>query len=325
MANGDTKRSASSRPMLKLRISRSNAAKRKKNSDKRNNDSDVSESEASDTDSSDSAPVRRTRARTAVPSVSADTDSGDNYTPGRRSKQVRKNRGKNNKNSRYTKSKAKSNIIMDDDEDDDDEVDEANEDNEEEEEDEEERFVAQESTEESEDEKFVRRDTRSRKLATKNEENQKYVANNGKNNGNSDSESENDEEEEEEEEEDEQSQHETNNQDSDSDDSYKVAFKPTPRGSRRRQRHSVNLRTSVQQHTRRRCIKRPRYNEESDDSIAVPVRNRRKIKRRSYAEDSDEESLPTPEPEPQPGISISSRGRVRKMTPRARAYLLEAP
>ncbi|EFN89603.1 PH-interacting protein isoform X2 [Harpegnathos saltator] len=318
LANGDTKRSTSgsSRPMLKLRISRSSTKKR------RNNDSDVSESEASDTDSSDSAPVRRTRARTALPSVSADTDSGDNYTPGGRSKQVRKNRGKNNKNSRYAKSKAKSNVIVEDDEDDDDDANEDNEEEEEEEDDEEERFVAPESTEESEDEKFVRRDTRSRKLATRNEESQKYVANNGKSNNNSDSESEDDNEEEEEQ--DEQSQHETNNQDSDSDDSYK-AFKPTPRASRRR-RHPVNSRLNVQ-HTRRRGLKRPRYNEESDDSITTPVRNRRKIKRRSYAEDSDEESPPTaePEPEPQPGISISSRGRVRKMTPRARAYLLEAP
>lgn len=312
LTNGHAKRSnpGSSRPTLKMRICRTNVSKKIKY-----NESDISESDLSaNTDSSDSPAllsIPRTRARTAAPSVSVDSDSGDDYVPGGRSKPIRKNRGKNNKNGKQTKSKPKSNVIVDDD--DDEEV-EANEDNEEEED---ERFVAQESTEEeeeedeSEDEKFIKRDTRSRKLTTDNEKNQKYNANNDKN---SDSESEENDEEEEEE-----RLRENFNEDSDSDVSYKV-FKPSLRGSRRQQRNSAN--TKRPQNTRRQCRKRPHY-EESDDSI-TPVRNRRKIKRRFYAEDSDE-SMPEAEPEPQPGISISSRGRVRKLTPRARAYVLGTP
>lgn len=319
MTNGHTKRSNSgpSRPTLKLRICRSTVSKKPKDSD-----SDVSESEVTtDSDSSDSAPVRRTRARTAVPSVSADTDSGDNYTPGGRSKQVRKNRGKNIKNGKQSKSKVKSNVIADDDDDDDDDEYVAerktNEDNEEDEEE----FLAPNSTEEeSEEEKIIKRDTRSRKLVTESVQNQKYTANNGKND-NSDSESEDDDEEEEQEEEEEeeeeqpQIQHKANNQDSeDSDYSYSKVLRS--RSSRRKQHIDSE---DIRQYTRRSAArKRPCYNEDSDDSTAMPVRNRRKIKRRSYAEDSDESIA-------EPGISISSRGRIRKMTPRARAYLLESP
>lgn len=326
LTNGHTKRSCSSRPTLKLRICRSTVSKKSKNSD-----SDVSESEATtDTDSSDSAPVRRTRARTAIPSVSVDTDSGDDYTVNGRGKQVRKNRGKNIKNG---KSKVKSNVIVDDDDDDDEYIakNKANDNEKNKANNEEQQFVEPDSTEEeSEEEKFIRRDTRSRKLVIENKENQKYTANNGKNE-NSESESEEDddeeeqdEEEEEEEEEDEeekQLQHEANNQDSeDSDYSYKVQFRSS-RSTRRKQRSSIDSEDTRQQYgsSRRSCRKRPHYKEESDDSNGVPVRNRRKIKRRSYAEESDEDSIQ------EPGISISSRGRIRKMTPRARAYLLESP
>ncbi|XP_024885471.1 PH-interacting protein isoform X2 [Temnothorax curvispinosus] len=326
MTNGHTKRSNSgpSRPTLKLRICRSTVTKKPKDSD-----SDASESEAtSDSDSSDSAPVRRTRARTAIPSVSADSDSGDDYTPGGRSKQVRKNRGKNIKNGKQSKSKVKSNVIADDDDDDDDDDDEyvaeskANEDNEEDEEE----FLAPDSTEESEEEKIIKRDTRSRKLVTESVQNQKYTANNGKNDD-SDSESENDDEEEEQEQEEEEEeeeeeqqhiQHKANHQDSeDSDYSYR-GFRSS-RSSPRKQRSFVDSENTTQHSSRRSSArKRPCYNEDSDDSTTMPVRNRRKIKRHSYAEDSDESI-------PEPGISISSRGRIRKMTPRARAYLLDSP
>ncbi|XP_011333353.2 PH-interacting protein isoform X2 [Ooceraea biroi] len=331
MTNGHSKRSSgTSRPTLKLRIYRSTVSKKPKDSD-----SDASESEASsETNSSDSAPVRRTRARTAVASVSADSDSGEIYTPGGR-RSVRKNRGKNIKNGKHKakhKSKVKANVIADDDDDDDDDDDEyivenkVNEVNEEDEEDDEEPFIAPDSSEEeSEDEKFIRRDTRSRKLVSEAEHNQKYTAKNGKN---SDSESEEEEQEqevqEEEEEEEEQSQNEVNNQDSDSDYSYKElkslrSSRRKPRGYAATNSHD----TRQQQLGSRRCSnrKRPRYNEESDDSSVAPtatMRNRRKIIRRSYAEDSDDSI-------PEPGISISSRGRIRKMTPRARAYLLESP
>ncbi|XP_011687322.1 PREDICTED: PH-interacting protein isoform X3 [Wasmannia auropunctata] len=336
MTNGYTKRSSSgpSRPTLKLRICRSTVSKKPKDSD-----SDASESEVtSDTDSSDSAPVRRTRARTARPSVSADSDSGDNYTPGGRSKQVRKNRGKNIKNGKQSKAKVKSHVIPDDEDDDDEYVAETkvNEDNEE---DEEEFLAPEDSTEEeSEEEKIIKRDTRSRKLVSESVQNQKYTANNGKND-NSDSESEEgddddeeeereeremEEEEEEEQQQQQQLQHNANNQDSeDSDYSYRQSCRPS-RSSRRKQCNYAESEDATRQRyssgTRRSSArKRPCYNEiDSDDSATLPVRNRRKIKRRSYAEDSDESV-------PEPGISISSRGRIRKMTPRARAYLLESP
>ncbi|KAL0133738.1 hypothetical protein PUN28_001006 [Cardiocondyla obscurior] len=333
MTNGHTKRSNSgpSRPTLKLRISRSTVSKKQKDSDS----DDVSESEVStDSDSSDSAPVRRTRARTAMPSVSADiSDSGDDYTPGGRSKQVRKNRGKNIKNGRQSKSKVKTNVIADDDDDDDEYVvqSKTNKNNEEEEE-----FLAPDTTEEeSEEEKIIKRDTRSRKLVTESAQNQKCTTNNGKND-NSDSESENDDEgqEEEEEEENEEEEEEeveqkqqqleqkTNNQDSEDSDYTYMGIRSI-RSNRRKQRNSVDLDDTRQHSSTRRSSarKRPCYNEDSDDSTTMPVRNRRKIKRRSYAEDSDE-SIPE---HTRPGISISSRGRIRKMTPRARAYLLESP
>ncbi|XP_011162535.1 PH-interacting protein isoform X2 [Solenopsis invicta] len=328
MTNGHIKRSNSvpSRPSLKLRICRSNVSKKPKDSD-----SDASESEVtSDTDSSDSAPVRRTRAMTAIPSVHADTDSGDDYTPGGRKKQVRKNRGKNIKNGKQSKSKVKSNVIADDD---DDYIAE-NQINEDKGEEEEEFFAPNSTEEESEEEKFIKRDTRSRKLVT---DSAQYTANNGTND-NSDSESEeNDDEEqeqeegeedEEEEEQQQQLQSKANNQDSEDSDYCYKGFRSS-RLSRRKQNSFVDS-DMRQQHSSRRSSarKRPCYNEDSEDnednednedSIMVPVRNRRKIKRRSYAEDSDDENMP------EPGISISSRGRIRKMTPRARAYLLESP
>ncbi|XP_029164784.1 PH-interacting protein isoform X2 [Nylanderia fulva] len=321
MTNGHTKRSVSSRPTLKLRICRSTVSKKSKNSD-----SDASESEATiDTDSSNSsAPVRRTRARNVVPSVSADTDSGDTYTLNGRGKQVRKNRGRNIKNGKQSKSKVKLNVIVDDEDDDDDEYVAKNNDDEEnkEDDDEEEQFVAPDSTEEeSEEEKFIRRDTRSRKLVVESKENQKYTADNGKNE-NSESESEEDDEEveqdEEEEEEEKQLQHEANNQDSeDSDYSYEASIRSS-RSSRRKQRGPIES-DDTRHYGRRAGRKRPHYKEESDDSTnGAPIRNRRKIKRRSYAEESDEDSLQ------EPGISISSRGRIRKMTQRARAYLFES-
>ncbi|EGI63952.1 PH-interacting protein [Acromyrmex echinatior] len=324
MTNGHTKRSNSgpSRPRLKLRICRSTVSKKLKDSD-----SDISDSEVTtDTDSSNSAPVRRTRARTAIPSVSVDTDSGDDYTPGGRSKQVRKNRGKNIKNGKQSKSKVKLNVVANDDDDDDDEeyVAESKiiEDNEDE--------LALEFSEESEEEKIIKRDTRSRKLVSENVQNvQKYTANNGKND-NSDSESEDDndeeqeepeeEEEEEEEEEQPQLQRKTNSQDSEDSDYSDKKYRSS-RSSRRKPRSSMESEDTRQHYgssRRSSARKRPYYNEDSDDSTMMPVRNRRKIKRRSYAEDSDESM-------PEPGISISSRGRIRKMTPRARAYLLESP
>ncbi|XP_076177700.1 bromodomain and WD repeat-containing protein [Ptiloglossa arizonensis] len=304
MTNGHTKRSGNSPRVLKLRISRFAVSKKTKESE-----SEASESEASmESESSGSVPVRRTRARKTVPSASTDSDSGDVYTPSGRGKQTRKNRAKNSKNTKQTKSKSKTFVAVDDDDDDEDEDED------------DEQFVALESSdEESEEEVINKTSTRSRKLASTSEHDTslKCVTKNGRNNIESQSE----EDEDEEEEEIEQSQHETNNQDSDSEDSDKI-FAPS-----RSQRRVRGLReTQIQETTQnsRRSGKRPRYNEESDESNTMPIRNRRKIKRQSYAENSDE-SLP--EPENVPGISISSRGRVRKMTERARAFLgtLESP
>lgn len=67
----------------------------------------------------------------------------------------------------------------------------------------------------------------------------------------------------------------------------------------------------------RRTVKRPRYNESSDEDFDAPgsnTRPRRSAPRVSINDDSDSNAEPPP-------ISISSRGRVRKLTARARALL----
>ncbi|XP_031827305.1 bromodomain and WD repeat-containing protein isoform X3 [Nomia melanderi] len=287
MTNGHSKRSGNSSRMLKLRISRSTVAKKTKESE-----SEASESDASiDSESSGSVPVRRTRARKTVASASTDSDSGDIYTPSGREKQTRKNRTKNNKTSKPGKSKSKSFAPVDDDDDEDEE---------------DERFVAPESSEEESEEEVINKSsTRSRKLASASEH-EDNVTKNGK-----DNESQSEEDEDDEEEEEEQSQH---NQDSDTEDSDKVF---APSRSQRRVRATRETRIHETTQNSRRTTKRPRYNDESDESNTMPVRNRRKIKRQFYAEQSDE-SLP--EPENAPGISISSRGRVRKMTAKVREF-----
>lgn len=302
MTNGHTKRSATAtRPTLKLRISRSAVPKKPKESG-----SEASDSEAStESESSGSVPVRRTRARKTVPSVSADSDSGEVYTPSGRGKQTRKNRAKNTRNSKQVKSKSKLNFYE-------------NSKNDKYEEDE--AFSANElSDEESEEEVINRSRTRSQKLASTPDHNEslKNTTKSGRNNIESQSEEE-EEEEEEDEEEEEQSQNEINNQDSDSEESDKGFVSSR---SQRRIRGTREIQNQETVQNSRRTGKRPHYNEESDESNTMPVRNRRKIKRRYYAEESDE----SPEPENVPRISISSRGRVRKMTERARAFLLDSP
>ncbi|KZC10837.1 PH-interacting protein, partial [Dufourea novaeangliae] len=304
MTNGHMKRTTNSSRMLKLRISRALVSKKTKESE-----SEASESDASiDSESSGSVPVRRTRGRKTVASASTDSDSGEVYTPNSREKQTRKNRTKNSKTSKQVKSKSKAFVaaaVDDDDDDDDDDEDEKDE-----------RFVAPESSdEESEEEVINRSSTRSRKLASASEH-EDSITKNGKNNESQSEEDEDveDKEEEEGEEEDKEEQSQRN-QDSDSDDSDTV-FAPSRSLRRVRGARDAHVQDGTQ--NTRRTTKRPRYNEESDESNTMPVRNRRKIKRQSYAENSDE-SLP--EPENVPGISISSRGRVRKMTEKARAFL----
>nr|XP_033340123.1 PH-interacting protein [Megalopta genalis] len=303
MTNGHTKRSGNSSRMLKLRISRSTVSKKTT----KESESEASESDASiDSESSGSVPVRRTRARTAVPSASTDSDSGDVYTPSSREKQTRKNRTKNSKTNKQGKSKLKSFAAAATTNDDDDDDDEDEED---------EQLAAPESSdEESEEEVINRSSTRSRKLASASEH-KDNITKNGKKDESQSEEDEDDDEEEEEEEEQQQQQQSQHNQDSDSEDSDTI-FTP----SRPQRKVRVFRETHVHEIilNSRRTAKRPRYNEESDESNTMPVRNRRKIKRQSYAENSDE-SLP--EPENVPGISISSRGRVRKMTERALAFL----
>ncbi|KAL2733024.1 PH-interacting protein [Vespula maculifrons] len=293
MTNGIQKQTGSStRSMIKLRIPRSIVQRKVKKSD-----SELSESEASlESDSSHGPPVRRTRARKAVSSESTDNDSGEVYTPSGRGKQTRKNRSKNSKNNRQVKSNSKQFVIPDDDAEDDAE--------------DQDQFISESSDEESEEEVIHRSNTRSRKLP--HAVGSKHTANNKRNNV-SESHSDDDEEEEEEEEEEEQLHHGTNNEDSDSDDTDELVEPSTSQRKSRTCRESDHR--DVLSNSRR-SGKRARYNEESDESSTVPVRNRRKIKRRYYAEESDESI-------PEPGISISSRGRVRKMTARARAFLLE--
>ncbi|GLV31866.1 BRWD3 [Carabus blaptoides fortunei] len=65
---------------------------------------------------------------------------------------------------------------------------------------------------------------------------------------------------------------------------------------------------------RTRRGKRPRYNEDSEDSAVAA--NTRGTKRRAVNDDSDNSTN-------EPAISISSRGRVRRLTARARALLRE--
>lgn len=60
---------------------------------------------------------------------------------------------------------------------------------------------------------------------------------------------------------------------------------------------------------RTRRGKRPHYNEDSDDETG-----RRRNKRRHVTEDSNSNDATNI-------ISISSRGRIRKLTPRAKAFL----
>ncbi|XP_015599493.1 PH-interacting protein isoform X2 [Cephus cinctus] len=290
MTNGHSKRNGSaSRPTIRLRISRNAAAKKTKKSD-----SDGSESEASmESESSDSAPMRRTRRRNkTMSSGGGDSDSGDSYKPGGRGKQTRKNRAKNSKVSKQNKLKAKSFVVADDEED----------------EDEEDQFLEPETTDESEEEVVQRNSTRSRKLAPVQEsvpETKDESEEERSNNAQSDSD-----------EEDEAPQQPSNASDSDSDEDSDKGFERTR--SQRKARMSRDSNSPEATQHSRRTGKRPRYNEESDESGTMPVRNRRRVKRRYYAEESDE-SLH------EPGISISSRGRVRKMTARARAFLLESP
>ncbi|XP_017883326.1 PH-interacting protein isoform X2 [Ceratina calcarata] len=301
MTNGHTKRSLNAtRPTIKLRISRSTVSKKPRESES----DEASDSEASsDSESSGSVPMRRTRARKTVPSVSAESDSGDEYTPSGRGKQTRKNRAKNSKNNRQVKAKTKQdsyeNAKSDDFEEDD-------------------ASTGNDlSDDESEEEVINRSRTRSRKLASpsEHEDSLKSTPRSRRNNIESQSEEEEDEEEEDEEQdEDEQSQNEMNNHDSDSDDSEEGAYVSSR--SQRRVRATREAQNVEIVQNSRRTGKRPRYNEESDESNTAPVRNRRKIKRRYYAEESDE----SPEPEnDRAGISISSRGRVRKMTEKLRA------
>lgn len=66
---------------------------------------------------------------------------------------------------------------------------------------------------------------------------------------------------------------------------------------------------------RTRRGKRPRYNEDSEDSAVAA--NTRGTKRRAVNDDSDNSTTN------EPAISISSRGRVRRLTARARALLRE--
>lgn len=66
---------------------------------------------------------------------------------------------------------------------------------------------------------------------------------------------------------------------------------------------------------RTRRGKRPRYNEDSEDSAVAA--NTRGTKRRAVNDDSDNSTAN------EPAISISSRGRVRRLTARARALLRE--
>ncbi|XP_063225616.1 PH-interacting protein isoform X2 [Bacillus rossius redtenbacheri] len=66
----------------------------------------------------------------------------------------------------------------------------------------------------------------------------------------------------------------------------------------------------------RRRTRTVRYCEASDDSEGTSVR-RTRGKRTHYAEDSDDTDVAVP------AISVSSRGRVRKLTPRAQAALLK--
>ncbi|XP_012278096.1 PH-interacting protein isoform X2 [Orussus abietinus] len=284
LTNGHAKGSGSlSRPTIRLRISRNASMKKTKVSD-----SELSDSEATvESESSDSAPMRRTRGRKTVSSDAGDSDSGDSYKPGGRGKQTRKNRAKNSKNIKQSKPKPKS-FVTDDEEDDEDQ------------------FLEPETTEEDEesaDEVVQKNSTRSRKATAR----MPVLVPEAQDGSDcNDAQSDSDEEEI-------RPPVATNILDSDSEESDAI-FEPV-RNYRKTRVSRDSDSQDVAQHTRR-SGKRPRYNEESDDSNAAPPRNRRSIKRRYYAEESDE-SLP------EPGISISSRGRVRKMTARARAFLLE--
>ncbi|XP_020710625.2 PH-interacting protein isoform X2 [Athalia rosae] len=313
LANGHSSRGGgASRPKIRLRISRKTPMK-----NKRNSDSDQSDTEASiESESSDSAPMRKTRGarRTVGNNEASDSDSGDSYKPGGRGKQTRKNRAKNGKSSRQNKPKPKPFVVADDEEDDD----------------EENQFFEPGSTEdESEAEEVVKRSSKRqlRKIPPAQESSRQQLKNNV---------AQDDDDEDEEESDDEKSKAEESDDDSDRKEIRRPSVaqrlgiveesdsedSDTPFKSSRTKRNERVSRDSDSQDAipqSRRSVKRPRYNVDSDESNSVPVRNRRKIKRRYYNEDSDE-SVPA-----EPAISISSRGRVRKMTARARAFLLESP
>ncbi|XP_015116795.1 bromodomain and WD repeat-containing protein 3 [Diachasma alloeum] len=297
MTNGHVKAPSTSRP---TRRNTRNTPKKSQASD-----SEVSESEASlESESSDSAPARRKRTRKQTTSDDdVGSDSGDSYKPSGRGKQSRKNRAKNSKNPRTVNRPKPKYVPQDDDE----------EDEEEDDDDEEEHMLEPENSEEEESEEEViqRNTTRSRKMPPIQQRVPRSVSD--------------------EDESDEGSSGSTGYgaqredtletpQESNSNDSELTNNRL--RNHRPQKKIHTGLSDDsepdeVISHTRR-TVKRPRYNEESDDSGTAPVRNRRKIKRRYYNEESDEST-------PEPGVSISSRGRVRKLTPRARAFLLESP
>lgn len=319
LANGHAKRAGtSSRSNIKLRSPRKTSPKKNKM-----NYGEMSDSEISESESSNSEPVRRTRSMKAMASDANDSDSEESYKPGGRGKQTKKNRAKNNR-IKVIKPKQKQPIVEDDDEDDhegddDDEEEEEEEEQEMAEEEEEnneeetatfslnQRIFVSQSSEESENEEVIRR-TSSRACKVVNK-----IVNQSTSNDNSISESAEEEEEEEEEQ---------NNASNDPQDSDSQDIGSPVKSTRSQTRSQMSQDSDSQDGTQssRRRGKRPHYNEDSEDSNGDPVRNRRSVKRRYYAEESDESV-----PENRNGITISSRGRVRKMTARARAYLLEPP
>ncbi|XP_044016177.1 bromodomain and WD repeat-containing protein 3 isoform X2 [Aphidius gifuensis] len=284
--------------------------------------SDLSESEASlESESSDSAPARRKpvqrKRKTSMTSDdNASDDSGDSYKPSCRGKQTRKNRAKNSKKGKINK--VKKSFVVNEEEDDEEE---------EEEEEDEEHLIDPEHTDDEDDDdseeeimKKRKPPTRSKKIPVKKDRLPRSISDND----NSDDETSDSDDDDDDDEDDNDNNIKNNNiknslqdvQDSNSNDSM---LNDRMRRSQNQNRvvYGDSDASEEIQHSRRNC-KRPRYNEESEDSENAPVRNRRQVKRRYYAEESDESI-------PEPGISISSRGRVRKLTPRARAFLLESP
>ncbi|KAK0089616.1 hypothetical protein PV325_006326 [Microctonus aethiopoides] len=325
MTNGYSKNSSNSRSMRLRNSATKNTPKKM---------SDASELETSlDSESSDSAPTRRMRTR-KVASVSGDgndSNSSDSYKPGGRSKKTRSSRANKSKTVRTNRStkKVKSYAVNDEDDDDDDD------DDDDEEEEEQQEPAIEEDVEnddgainnartlvdgdnshedendddDDEDEVVEKNYTRTRKMrSVKND--RIPSASISDDDGSEEASSESDDGEEN------QSYNAFSSQDSDSNDSGNMDKRLRLQKKVQLTKNTNNDNRSSQQS--RRGGKRPRYNEDSDDSTVLPTRNRRKVKRRYYAEDSEDSA-------PEPGISISSRGRVRKLTPRARAFLLESP